>query len=217
MAAATHSDRALRLPMAPGTALFLEYRIGGQSIKLKTTLVGFREEEYLIIQTPRKEGALFALPEAAEMIIRFLASGHVYGFPAHVLRVLGPPFYLTFLAFPQSIETVSLRDTPRLQVVLPITREGGDSLRECIVNVSRAGALLLLSRPPQVGDVLTISFHLPTGESVADLPCSVVRVHESPNGILSGVRFQGENEQVKPLARYVARSLEIQDWFPAEE
>jgi hypothetical protein len=209
-------DRVPRLPITPGTPLFLEYRIAGQSLKLKTSLVGLRENEYLIIQTPRKEGALFPLPEGAEMIIRFLASGHVYGFPACVSRVLGPPFYLTFLAYPVSIEKVSLRDTPRAQVVIPISREGGDPYKECIINASQAGALLLLNRQPAAGEILRISFHLPTGESITDLPCEVVRGEPSEHGVLTGVRFQADNDQVKPLARYLARALEVQDWFPIE-
>jgi hypothetical protein len=207
------SEPALRLPIVPGLALFLEYRIGGQSIKLKTTLVGFREDEYLIIQTPRKEGTVLALPEGAELIIRFLASGRVYGFPAHVLRVLGPPFYLAFLAYPHTCEKVSLRNSPRIPVVIPISREGGDFLKECVINISRAGALLLLTEPP-AEEILKVSFHLPTGESIADLPCTVIRSERTDRGVLVGVHFQGESVQLKPLAHYLARSLEVQEWFP---
>ncbi|RJO68576.1 MAG: flagellar brake protein [Myxococcales bacterium] len=196
-------DPFINAPVQVGMDLFVEMKIGSNRHKIRTQLVGFRRGEYLIIGTPRVGSSLVTYADKRAMVIRYFLDGAAYGFAAEVLRTMGPPFNLTFLKFPETIEQMTLRKSPRIPVVIPINREGGNVEREAIVNLSASGALLQMNEAVAVDSKIEISFTLPSGISIQNMVCIVRRSEASPNRVLVGVQFDETHAQYAAIGEYI--------------
>jgi hypothetical protein len=197
-------DPFVHAPAHVGMEMSLEIKSPGDPNKIVTQLVGFLRGNYIIVSTPRlTNGTINFSNGRNQVIVRYLLDGTVFGFQSLVLRTIGAPFHLTFLKYPEKIEEISLRRTPRVQVVIPIRRENSGEGRECIMNLSTMGALLQLSRPVTLDDTFTITFTLPDGGELADVPCSVKRVEITRDRVLAGVQFEKEGPDLSAIERYL--------------
>jgi len=195
-------------PTFIGMELFIEIRVGTTQMKVKSQLVGYISQEYVIIKTPRINGMLANYGTAKTVVVRYMMRGSVYGFQANVLRALGPPFFITFLSYPESIEEVSLRRSPRVDMVIPFDRTGGDPLRESIINLSATGALLKMKEVFKLEDQIAISFVLPNSEPINGIGCIVKRVEIAHDKVLVGVQFEREHPDFTIIEMYVNMALE---------
>ena len=116
---------------------------------------------------------------------------------------LDHPFSLTFLKCPDRIEEFSLRRAPRIQVMIPFEREGGDPEKEWITNLSEGGALLQMGSAPDLGDEFTISFNLPNGQQVKDLLVTTKRAEISTERAMVGVAFVSQPEKKQVILDYL--------------
>lgn len=199
-------------PVHVGMELFVEFQIKSRKEKLKTTLVGYSTGEFLVLKTPRVQGASISSSKGLnQMVVRYLLDGSVYGFQSTLLRMLGPPFYVTFISFPTRIEEKTLRRNPRIPVVIPCAWYGkedneGDG-NDRIVNLSADGSLLHLNKSVVYGETINISFVLPDGEPVVDLKSTVRRVEVSSDRVLVGVEFDSDDEQLASIGNYLSVAL----------
>jgi len=122
----TTGGRRISLP-AVGTRLGVESaRVTG---RFWSTLVGFREGSYILIEMPESEipvGLNAPFSEQDVLTIRYLADGTVVGFRATMLGRVRTPVALTVLAYPRHIQTHSLRRYPRLSCHLPCRARIGE-------------------------------------------------------------------------------------------
>lgn len=186
-----------------GMEVFLEFETRSGRSKVKTVLVGSDPGKYIIIATPRIEGVpvkLLGSPDS--VIIRYLLDGSVFGFESKIVKKVGDPFFLTILDYPKQIEQISLRIEPRITIVLPLSREGGDPTKECLLNFSVKGALLQLQHAVKRDQVFSISFSMPNGKAILDVKCLVKRVEMYHDRILAGVQFQPSSKQVAQLDHF---------------
>lgn len=108
-------------------------RLGVESARVTgrfwSTLVGFREGSYLLIEMPESEipaGMNTPFSDQDVLTIRYVADGTVVGFRAAVLGRVRAPVALTVLAYPRQIQTHSLRRYPRLSCHLPCRARIGE-------------------------------------------------------------------------------------------
>ena len=186
-----------------GTEVFIDVNVSGKRIKVKSELIGYRKGEYIIIETPRINGASVRFSTQELLVARYMQRGCIFGFHTSVLRAIAPPFNLLFLKYPDAIEEVSLRREPRVQVVIPLERKDGDPAREWIMNLSANGALLQLATPPKVDEVLYLSFVLPNGQAIQGIGSTVRRLELNANRCLAGVQFDGHHEKFNAISNYV--------------
>lgn len=204
------NDQFLNAPIQVGMTLNIEFKFSDNSgVKTQSQLVGFLRGEYLIVTTPKINGEYVNYSRHRNLVVRYILEGSVYGFQVGILRVMGSPFNLTFLEYPETIEQVSLRGAPRVQVVIPFEREGdGDSENETLLNISATGALLQLSKPARIDDTFNISFVLPNGQALTNIGCTVRRVDMTSQRILTGIQFDKKHPHYPLVESYVGVVLE---------
>lgn len=202
-------DPFVHAPAHVGMEMSLEIKSPTDPNKIVTQLVGFVRGNYIIVATPRLSGNTINFGAGRNtVIVRYLLDGTVFGFQSQVLRTIGAPFHLTFLKYPDKIEEVSLRRTPRVQVVIPIRRVNAGDGRECIVNLSAMGALLQLTAPVNLDDVLNLSFTLPDGREILDMPSTVRRVEITRDRVLAGVQFEKNEKDIAAIEDYLGVVLD---------
>jgi hypothetical protein len=108
-------ERILRV----GSLVFLFTGTGTSECKYPTRLLGWRPGRFLLVGMPQEEGRPARIPEGAEVILRYVLDGEVYGLRARAQKVQFHPAPLLFLEFPKEIENVPLRSEPRVPVRLP--------------------------------------------------------------------------------------------------
>lgn len=87
--------------------------------KYRTTLVGMHAFEFLILKIPSTPGLKKKFSRGSTVVSRYLHRGVVYGFNSSVLSVASEPCPLLFIAYPQSCETLSLRNDERIYCLVP--------------------------------------------------------------------------------------------------
>ncbi|MFQ5507895.1 MAG: flagellar brake protein [Leptospirillia bacterium] len=111
-AAGIDPDRILKV----GSQVFLFHTVGGKERKLPSQLLGWKAGGFLLVSLPRGESRF---PVDAEVVLRYVVEGEVFGLRSRVIRVQYQPSPMLFLAFPQEIENVPLRGEARVPVRLP--------------------------------------------------------------------------------------------------
>ncbi len=205
----TQDDPFERAPLNVGMEMYIDTKIGFSPNKpMKSLLVGYMKNQYLIVTTPRIEGLSAKYADSSNIVVRYISRRSVYSFRTQALRTMGPPFHLTFLQFPEKVEETALRASPRLQVGIPFGRSDVEPNREFIMNLSSTGALLKMAQQVPMDSTLIVSFHLPNGQLLENVPCMVKRVEASGNGVLAGVMFDPKYPRIRLISDYVRFVLE---------
>lgn len=110
-------------------------------------LIGYVKDEYLLVKMPFDNGTHVNLLDGEKVTVRAFSGTSICSFASTVLRTFLHPFFYVHLAFPQMIESTSLRRAMRVKVNLrgqvKETQSGGASAVDVVVsNLSVAGALL---------------------------------------------------------------------------
>lgn len=200
-----HTDDPFEgIPVSMGMALYIETRVSPSEVRpMQTQLVGYMQGQYLVMTTPRIDGMSLKYNDNQLLAVYFIHDRTVYSFKTRVLRHLGPPFYMSIFQAPEVVEETPLRGASRISVGIPFDRPSGDPQREFILNLSGTGALLRLSSKMPINSVLTLSFFLPNGVSVTNIPCQVKRVDMSNNRMLTGVEFEFNHEDFPAIGQYM--------------
>lgn len=152
-----------------GTQVRIE--IGGVAARLKGTLVGIEEGDYLIIKV---HNAIFAgiedrLFQGNQIIVRYIDDGTVSGFSSKLIKALLTPIKLLYIEHPKTIENFDHRSQERVDCYLPASITIGDEERQgAIVDISEGGCCYLI-RPRngerllsiQIGDDITMRCQFP--------------------------------------------------------
>lgn len=195
-------------PIQPGMALFVDFKFGNARAKASSQLVGYIQGEYIILQTPKINGAFTNYAGQKEVVVRYLLNGCIYGFKVAIIRMLSSPLNLTFLKYPDQIEEISLRKSPRVQVVIPLEREGGDPTKEWMLNLSTNGGLFQLAGHVRIDEKINVSFTLPDGERVEKLGCIIRRLDASSSRITAGVQFDHKHPDFPKISSYLSIVME---------
>lgn len=203
-------DQFTKAPIQVGMDLVIEFRFGQKGVKSTTNLVGYSRDDYLIIKTPRLNGKYvnYSFYKNIVVIVRYFLDGSAFGFQTAIIRIISTPFHLTFIEYPKHVEQMSLRGSPRIQMVIPFEREGGDPEKEMIMNLSGTGALLLMTGDVQLNDEIKISFLLPDGKHVQEIPSMIRRVDMSSKRVLGGVQFDTNHQHYQYIEKYIKTVVE---------
>lgn len=115
----------------------------GRSL-LSSSLLGYLENQFVLIKLPSTDGgAPVSFLEGETLSVRIFTGTAVCMFEATVLRRELHPFFCLHLSYPQTIKSVKLRNSIRIQTDLPCTVSGEAGAHEAtMINLSTSGALL---------------------------------------------------------------------------
>lgn len=191
-----------------GTIMFVELIHENLKQSCRCPFLGCKRGEFFLLGNPHINGLPANFSSTRRTAVRYFVDGSVFGFETEILRSLGTPFFVTFFKYPTSIEEVSLRRSPRVQMVLPFSRENGDAENEYILDLCVSGALLQVMEPVSVNDELLISFRLPNGDCIDAITATVRRVDWHHDRILAGVSFDPKHPSLPLLKKYIDVVLE---------
>lgn len=152
--------------------------------KLQSHIIGWAENEYVIIEHPMVMGDLAMLPKDAAVVCRGTLDGRTYAFKSHVSHVMTQPFNYLFLTYPNAIQDMSAKDGPQVAVELPAKMvisekdiaeppSGGRSLSGSVTTLTHTTCTVELPSPIEISETnrFFLSFDLPNETSVETLKC----------------------------------------------
>ena len=107
-------------------------------------MIGYLEDQFLLIKLPLTDaGAPVSFLEGETLTVRIFTEISVCMFDATVLRRELHPFYCLHLSYPQTIKSVQLRNSIRIQTDLACTVQGNVQFHSAtMINLSTSGALV---------------------------------------------------------------------------
>jgi c-di-GMP-binding flagellar brake protein YcgR len=183
--------------LAVGLMVQMELFHAGQTQRLQTKVVGWRDGHYLIVDTPLIDGKRVMHQFGKNVVIRYVLGGVIFGFATRLTGVQQNADFLWFLSFPEDAEARDLRRRPRVDTFLFADSGGGERWK--IINVSENGALVVADRIATTGEAVNLSFTLPNGVLIKDIAGKVRRTESRSQGVALGVEFDETEQQQRRL------------------
>jgi hypothetical protein len=141
----------------------LEPPCQGAAGRVTVRVVGWVEGRSLIVTAPHTPAGRLVLDSGEIVLVRTFTGRSAFAFRCSVLRKSSPPLEYLHLSFPERIESIDVRNSPRCLLELPVTltlaRGGAPEAK--LKNVSVDGALVESAEPfGNQGDSLQLSFGL---------------------------------------------------------
>ncbi|MEI8030652.1 MAG: flagellar brake protein [Comamonadaceae bacterium] len=138
--ASLFADMHLRV----GSQVHLDLSMAASGGRATTTVLGWLEGVSLMVTAPQSATGHRRLLERERVLVRAFNGKSAFAFRATVLSAVHQPFQYFHLSFPDTVETVEIRSSPRCRVRLPgVISVGGKTVGQgAILNIGTAGALI---------------------------------------------------------------------------
>ena len=104
--------QSVHLKLDIGSDLFLQFK--DREEYLPSYLIGLRLDAYIIIKTPAVLGKEYGVTKESQLVLKYKYLGELFRFNASVIESLDKPFKITFITYPEQIEKIDFRDSPRV-------------------------------------------------------------------------------------------------------
>ena len=109
--------------------------------RLSAKLIGYLVNEAVIVTMPTMAQDSFHVREGDRFVCRALSGRVALAFRTHVLQIARSPFPHLYLAYPQGVETATVRKALRLQVQQQVTLKRNEEPQQALmVDISLLGA-----------------------------------------------------------------------------
>jgi len=112
-------------------------------------LLGWLAGQSVIVSAPQNAAGRLVLQAGDLVLLRVFTGRSAFAFRAAVLKAAHQPFHYLHLSFPDKVEGVEIRSSPRCRVRLPaaITAAGSVASQGNILNIGTTGALIETAEP----------------------------------------------------------------------
>ena len=134
-------------------------------------LIGYREDKSILVTMPRAEGDLIRVVKGQVFIVRLFSVQTVYAFNVTVLEGKVSPYAYMHLSYPESVESVVVRNAQRVNVELIVSvqhsdpdKATGESVSAKLTDISTGGAKLSTFEPiGELSEDISLSAKLSVG------------------------------------------------------
>ena len=191
-------DTAIKIPIGERCQVQID-----QS-KFSSVLRGYHFPKFVLMETPTAKGKIAVAPTGFYYIVRFIHEGHVCGFESQLLKQYGTPISLWVMKYPEDMQIVNLRKSKRISTFLPANLVlNGEAIPGAVIDISEGGGLFTTDIEKLEQNVtFGISFTLPTGEKVEQLPCVSRAIFKKDNRTMVGLSFDTEDERANPVKSF---------------
>jgi c-di-GMP-binding flagellar brake protein YcgR/CheY-like chemotaxis protein len=163
-----------RLAVGAVAILHIE-RYGKDSPRHRTFIRGWEEGKCVILDAPRLDGTPVRLQPHDRCIIRFFCRGDACGFDASVRDSSTKTFPFLYVGWPDRVDITQIRQHQRVELKLPcvVLTHTGERLNGEIRDLSVGGCRFASRLPLEDDAPLRLSFSLPDGSRIEDLPATV--------------------------------------------
>jgi c-di-GMP-binding flagellar brake protein YcgR len=215
----TTREPRTRRPTRPATELRMELgqpallQIAGDDQRYRTRFYGMVPNEYIFLRMPVQPGIRPRLEANAEVVVRYIHDGVINGFVGVLERHFLDPTPILILAYPNKLESLSLRDSERVLTFIPA--EGtleGQHIRGEILDLSGSGCKFVLEegqgpagrQPPSEDDerpTINLTFGLPATSELVSAPGYVAAMERDRGRLVLGVEFARMDEKSAELVQ----------------
>jgi len=185
-----------------GAKLQMTMKSGSEQGVYYTELIGYVEDDYLIIKIPVENGASIQVCEGQSLSFRIFSGVNIFTFSCTVKSIFTAPGYM-HISFPVDVKATILRNAIRAKVGLPV-QINGPFKPATMTDVSVSGAGMtsdeILGEP---GEDLLIYFLCPISLTNQEIPI------KTTVKICSVQRLPGKQENTPPKWVYGLMFYEI--------
>ena len=105
------------LPIGLGSEVLFQPE--GTKERFKAILIGMEPPKYIILKILSAPVLQENIGIGSDMIVRYVFMGNVFAFRAVLLGIITEPFHLTFISYPDKIESLNLRSEKRVECNIP--------------------------------------------------------------------------------------------------
>ena len=130
-------------------------------------LIGVKPYAFIIIKTPTIISSENLLLEGTSLVVRYTHLGDVYRFKTSILGENEDPFKVTFLSYPDVVEKIEYRDSPRVSSYIPAALIYKEiEVKGIVTDISVAGCKFRTDSIDQMEDLLIkkegdVTLHFP--------------------------------------------------------
>lgn len=196
-------SRLEQIQLAPGDLVQLQTMSTTNAERYQVRMIGFHAPVSLLVTAPTTQGKLVFVKEGQQFLVRGFVGKDAVAYKTRVLKSNLSPFPYLHLAYPDTVQSMRIRSSARVQVdlVTAISREGAGQASAKMTDMSVGGARLLSPRPVANKDeTVKVSFRInPAGLDVymtLNARVRAVSADESLDGqIATGIEFVDISEQ----------------------
>ena len=193
-------NRKEKLVIALGSELNMQ--IEGMEEKFKSILIGIEAPTYLMVRMQIPSKFRSQIDRGTRFIVRYVYLGDVFGFSTKSLGSVDKPYKITFLSYPESVESLNIRKAQRVSCFIPATLDlEKRQLRGLVLEISKSGTRFKIAtkidlvNELKINDPLKISFPLLGFEGIHIFKGIIKSINSDTNGLSLGIKF----EDVKPF------------------
>jgi len=208
-----HDEQHEREGFEVGVHVHLQPAADNRRDRYEVVVRGWQEGKFVLADMPDAEGAIETFKVGTEWVARYILSGKAFGFKTDVTRVQFHPKPLVFFSYPESIEALTIRKYKRIStfIIGSVSRFESDGTAtgdvECVVrDLSRGGCLIETDTALSVGDTIALTFVLPNGEPLKNIPGEVRNTRPAgEKRFIGGIMFAEEAQEKRPVDAFFDR------------
>jgi c-di-GMP-binding flagellar brake protein YcgR len=179
--------------------------------RYKSTIRGWTRGGYIVLDMPSANDKPFRLSHMQPCVARFVVKGRACGFDSKVLEGQGAAQPYLHLAWPEKVEIIQMRRYERIDVACPcvINLASGDLLHGAVRDLSAGGCRMEAKVGLRVDERFLLTFSLPDGRRVEDVPTQVRNARRLEHQALYGCQFLDLPDIVRDdIEFYITAKLE---------
>lgn len=151
-----------------GDPIQLQLQSGTANTRCFVNLIGYLEEQSVIVTMPVQNGRIMMLREGQSFVVRFFSEKNAYAFSAIAKKITSNPYPYLHLSYPVEVRGLVVRSSSRAHTHINChasTAEGANY--KCITRDISIGGALIAAREKlgEAGDKLTLNLPVKIGET----------------------------------------------------
>jgi len=185
--------------------------------RLQVSIVGWVASRCLIVTAPRTPSGRLDLRPGEIVLLRAFTGRRAFAFRCTVLKRSAPPFEYLHLSFPDKVQGLEVRNSPRVRVDLPGKAAPAGAQGEValqVENLSATGALLVAPEPlGAIGETVSLKFEFTLHEIPVPLvlQCAIRSIRGGQDSAGAPCHFHGVS--FEGLANHDRLMLSAFVWF----
>lgn len=197
------------IPIAVGEKVFIQF--SGESGKIKSEVVGFSDDNFILVRFPAIPGIRSKVSEGKTLIVKLFSDGAVYGFKADVINYVSKPEFLLFISYPAYIEKIEVRKHNRILCHMPTEVYINDfHLKGIIFDISKGGCrvnifdiTLSILKHFEVNEEVLLSFYVSTEKENINIVGQIKNITSSMEDVSVGLKFKDDDPAISRVHDYI--------------
>ncbi|MBN2417946.1 MAG: flagellar brake domain-containing protein [Deltaproteobacteria bacterium] len=201
-----------KLAIALGSELNMQ--VEGMEEKFKSILVGIEAPTYLMVRMQIPTRFRNQIDKGTVFQVRYVYMGNLYGFRAKSLGSVDKPYKITFLSYPEKVESMNIRKALRVSCFIPATLDPGKGqLRGLVMEISKNGTRFTIkankdiTNEVKINDSVKISFPLLGFEGIHTFQGNIKSITSDTTGISFGINFEYVNPSLENMIEDYVRDV----------